>query len=74
MIYPVPRGPVETTGISCRIVHDGSSARMHYLTISWTTVENFPDQMSCCVVSMLPLESAGTETVYEVRPGGVQSS
>ena len=74
MIYPVPRGPVEITGVSCRIVHDGSSARTHYLTISWTTVENFPDQMSCYVVSVLPLESAGTETVHEVRPGGVQSS
>ena len=74
MIYPVPRGLVEITGVSCRTVHDGSSARTHHLTISWTTVENFPDQMSCYVVSMLPLESTWMEMAHEIRPGGVQSS
>ena len=62
-------GPVETTGVSCGTVRDGSSANTRYLTISWTTVEDFPDQTSHYVVSVLPLEQAEIEMVHEVRPG-----
>ena len=65
----MPIGPVETTDVSCGTVHGGSSANTRYLTISWTTVEDFPDQTSRYVVSVLPLEQTGTEMVHEVRPG-----
>ena len=58
-------GPVETTGVSCGTVRDGSSANTRYLAISWTTVEDFPDQTSRYVVSVL---QTGTEMVHEVRP------
>jgi len=62
-------GPVVTTGVSCGTIRDGSSTNTRYLTISWTTVEDFPDQMSHYVVSVLPLEQTGTEMVRDVRPG-----
>ena len=65
----MPIGPVETTGVSCGTVRDGSSANTRYLTISWTTVEDVPDRTSRYVVSVLPLEQTGTEMVHEVRPG-----
>ena len=61
--------PVEVTDVSCGPIRDGSSASTRYLTISWTTVEEFPDQTSRYVVSVLPLEQTGTEIVHEVRPG-----
>ena len=32
-------------------------------------MEDFPDQISRYVVSVLPLEPTGTEMVHEVRPG-----
>ena len=60
--------PVEVTDVSCGPIRDGSSASTRYLTISWTTVEEFPDQTSRYVVSVLPLEQTGTEMVHEVRP------
>ena len=63
----MPGGPVEITGVSCGTVHGGSSTSTHYLTISWTTVENFPDQTSRYVVSVLPLEGGDETTSSETN-------